>query len=113
VGTGEPFMSLSAQVWALSLHHCEEALQSASVLQPGMQVPVVVLQIGVVPEHWAEVVHWTQVLVVMLQMGVAPEHCASITHCSQRPMLGPEVAQIFDRHTVSPLLSAQGPSPLA
>ena len=63
--------------------------------------------------HVADVVHCTQVLVVVLHAGVAPLHCALVVHATQRPVFGPVVAQIVDRHSVAPLDPVQGPSPFA
>lgn len=79
----------------------------------GTQVEDVASQTGVSLAHVVELTHWTQVLVVVLQTGVAPEHCESIEHPTQVPAFGPEVAQMVERHTLSPLPALQGPSPLA
>jgi tagatose-1,6-bisphosphate aldolase non-catalytic subunit AgaZ/GatZ len=114
VGSGWPLAILGTQVPLPpggALH--QSALEHmASVMQPAAHMPMG-LQIGVVPEHCVESVHWTQVLVVMLQYGVGAEHCESMVQASQLPWLGPVVAQIVDRHTTSPSVPVQGPSPLA
>ena len=92
--------------------HGSVAVLPLSPLQ-GTQVSDAVSQSGVEPEHCDESVHWKQVLVVALQCGAVPGHCESITQATQLPELVPVVAQIVERHTVSPLLPVQGPSPLA
>ena len=98
--------------WLGPSSHASEVPEPMSPLQ-GTQVEEVVSQTGVMPEHIAEEVHCTQVLVVVLQVGAELGHCESIRQATQLPALVPEVAQMFDRHTVSPLLSVHGPSPLA
>jgi hypothetical protein len=49
---------------------------------------VVVLQTGIVPPHWAFDVQGTQVPVVVRQAGVAPEHLVVLVaeHAAQAPL---------------------------
>ena len=75
-------------------------------------VELVPSQIGVEPEHCAELVHWMHALVV-LQCGAVEGHWESVTHASHLPMFGPVVAQMVERHTDPAVEPVQGPSPFA
>jgi hypothetical protein len=55
----------------------------------------------------------THVSVVASHTGVAAAHVVPDTHCSQRPALGPVVAQMVERQTAAPVVPGHGPSPLA
>lgn len=90
----------------------------------GPQRRVERLQMGVLPEHSALELHWTQVLVVVLhtgvapvharlllavhcthprpamQAGVAPEHSASTLHGRQRPVLPSQMGAVAGQSTL-------------
>ena len=68
---------------------------------------VVVLQIGVVPPHWAFDVQATQLPAVLLQTGVPPEHWAALLaeHWPQAPH--GSHAGLAPPHSLSPAQARQ------
>jgi hypothetical protein len=68
-------------------------VQFASLVQPSVQVLVVVLQTPFTPVHWALLVHWTQSLLGTSHTGVLSLHAAEFEseHSTQAPELEPVV----------------------
>jgi hypothetical protein len=96
------------QKGAVVVPHASDVPEPWSPLH-GWQVEVAESQMGVSPEHCAELVHWTQVLVAALQCGAVAGHCESIAHATQTMLL----PQMPERQTVPPFVAEQGPSPFA
>ena len=84
-------------------------MQAAAVVQPA-QVPVVVLQNGVLPEQWLFWVQDWHKFVAVLQLGFAPEQWAGIVHWTQRPLAQPGVAALLAMQRASVAQAAQEPS---
>lgn len=76
-----------------SVGHVYVAFDARSPVQP-THVPAA-LQIGVLPEHCASLVHWTHVWVVAWQAGVAPLQSSRlpVVHCTHLPTSGPDLTQ--------------------
>jgi hypothetical protein len=79
----------------------------------GTQVDDVVLHTGSVLGQLEDAVHWTQVPEVVLQTGVPPEHCVLVKHATHSPLPASVASQSVDRQSVAPSAAVHGPSPLA
>jgi hypothetical protein len=75
----------------------------------GTQVDFIASQIGVVPLHCDELVHWTQTPDIVLHTGVGALQSEFMRHPTQTSF-GPHFCE---RHTVPPFIVVHGPSPFA